>query len=511
MGFCSSDGACAVCGTVHARFEPCRMRHGLRRAHAPSDDTAHVRCRTWPRAARSIASAFLESPRLRLDLPACHPGRPHGYAAHHGTPDRARTAPIRRRSRPVRDRLRQRRLLDLLRARARRRPRARAHAAGVRVRRRAVRADGENVRRGRRDVPRSRRLLLVRAPRLQRRRLVLRRLGAEPRLHPHDRHLGVLRSPLPERVPRPALARSQPRRHRRRADRRGGARRAEHPRAGRVGEAQLRPGDRRPEHADRARRPRVRARVQPDAADPSGAPRQRPQLARTDLRAVAGDARLHRHRDGREHGRGVPRPRASGPQGRQPRRAGRARRLRRHLGRRPVGPAGRPSRRRLQRGAAAVLQLPRLCHRAGRALPERPGAGGHLPPGPARDGPETGRILRRPARRDDPVHRHQRRHDRDLAPVLVAVRASPAAAPVLTAASQVPHALVHADVLLRAGGRAGPVREHRSARQPLLVRRDAVVHDRPRGGHRAARQGPRSRAPLPDAPGACASAARTSR
>ena len=43
-------------------------------------------------------------------------------------------------------------------------------------------------------------LLLVCAPRLQRARLVLRRLGAQPGLHPHDRHLGVLRTSLPERL-----------------------------------------------------------------------------------------------------------------------------------------------------------------------------------------------------------------------------------------------------------------------------------------------------------------------
>ena len=61
--------------------------------------------------------------------------------------------------------------------------------------------------------------------------VVLRRLGAEPRLHPHDRDLGVLRAALPERVPRAGRAQAQPRRHLRRADRRRAARGAEHPRA----------------------------------------------------------------------------------------------------------------------------------------------------------------------------------------------------------------------------------------------------------------------------------------
>ena len=56
--------------------------------------------------------------------------------------------------------------------------------------------------------------------------------------------------------------------------------------------------------------------------------------------------------------------------------------------------------------------------------------------------------LRRRARRDDPVHRHERRPDRDLAAVVVAVRAPPAAEPLLPAAPDVPHAVVHDRVLL---------------------------------------------------------------
>ena len=48
-------------------------------------------------------------------------------------------------------------------------------------------------------------------------------------------------------------------------------------------------------------------------------------------------------------------------------------------------------------------------------------------------------------------------------------------------------------------GTADPARRNDAARQPLLVRRDAVVHDRARRGGRAALQRPRPRAPLPDA------------
>ncbi len=99
-------------------------------------------------------------------------------------------------------------------------------------------------------------------------------------------------------------------------------------------------------------------------------------------------------------------------------------------------------------------------------------------------------------RGDDPVHRDQRRHDRDLAAVVVAGGAPPAAEAVRLAAPALPHAVVHADLLLGSRVHADHLREHRSARQPVLVRGDAVVHDGPRGDHRAAREGPRSRASL---------------
>ncbi len=333
----------------------------------------------------------------------------------------------------VRDGLRQRRLLDLLRARARRRARAGAHAARVPVRGRPVRADRQNVRRGRLDVPRSGRLLVVRAPRLRRRRLVLRRLGAEPRLHPHDRDLRVLRAALPERVPRAGRAQAQPGRHLRRPDRGRRAGLAEHPRAGRVGEAQPRPRGR---WTCRTQIMLVvhrhRARPEPVAADPPGAPGLGADVEGTDLRAVAGDARLHGHRDRREHGRGVQGPGQAGAEGGEPRRARRARRSTR---------ASRSSRSRrcrsLHHGVGYSAELkqsftkPRVCDLAGRLLRKRPDARRDRTPRAAWHGPETGQILPRVPRRDDPVHRDQRRDDRDLAPVLVAVRAPPAAAAVL--------------------------------------------------------------------------------
>ena len=51
----------------------------------------------------------------------------------------------------------------------------------------------------------------------------------------------------------------------------------------------------------------------------------------------------------------------------------------------------------------------RLCDRARRLLRKRPDARRRRTPRPARHRPETRQVLRRHARRDDPVHRHQRR------------------------------------------------------------------------------------------------------
>ena len=56
------------------------------------------------------------------------------------------------------------------------------------------------------------RLLELRAPRLQRAVVVLRRVGADAQLHDHDRHLGVLRAALPRRAVLAGAA-ARPRRH----------------------------------------------------------------------------------------------------------------------------------------------------------------------------------------------------------------------------------------------------------------------------------------------------------
>ena len=224
-----------------------------------------------------------------------------------GAPARAWPASLDRHVGAVRHRLRQRRLLDLLRVGARRSACARADADRLHVRRRPVRADREDLRRGRGDVSRSRRCLIVRAPRVQRGRVVLRRLGTDARLHHHDRHLGLLRAPLPGCVL--SAVESQSGRHHRRRRRHCRARGAQHPRPRRIGEPQRAARVPEPGDAGCARRAGRGARAQPVAAGAPGAFRHGAELDAADLRPVRRDGRLHRHRDRLEHGRGGQRPR----------------------------------------------------------------------------------------------------------------------------------------------------------------------------------------------------------
>src|ERR1700733_4411592 len=151
-------------------------------------------------------------------------------------------------------------------------------------------------------------------------------------------------------------------------------------------------------------------------------------LDAADLRAVGRDGRLHRHRDRLQHGRGGQGPRTRHPQGRQPRAARRARCVCRHLDRRAVRASRRAPRRPLLDGARHDLR-------------ERSRARHRLAPRPARSRAQHRPRLRRRAPRDDPVHRHQRRPDRDLTAVLVTGRAPPAAKHLLATAPEVPHAL----------------------------------------------------------------------
>ncbi len=99
-----------------------------------------------------------------------------------------------------------------------------------------------------------------------------------PRLHPHDRHLRLLRAALPGRV----LAGADPRAGGcdRRTDRRRVAGAAEHPRDRRVGQAELLPGARRPLDPDPDHHRRRVPDPQAVPARPSGPPRDAPRPGR---------------------------------------------------------------------------------------------------------------------------------------------------------------------------------------------------------------------------------------
>ena len=132
---------------------------------------------------RAVPALPLDERRLRRRAPAAE------------TESQPGTRP--RRARALRDRLRQRRLVDLLRARADGGHRARAHAARLHHQRPDLRRDGGDVRRGHGALPGGRRVVELRAARVQRARLVRGGVGADAQLRDHRRDLGVLRPALP--------------------------------------------------------------------------------------------------------------------------------------------------------------------------------------------------------------------------------------------------------------------------------------------------------------------------
>ena len=148
--------------------------------------------------------------------PGAPPAGPAGEAA--GRPA-AEARP--RRALAVRRRLLGGRLLDLLRARRRRRPRPRPDAADLPRLRPALRPDHAQLRRGRGDVPRARRLLDLRPPRLQRADRLHRRLGDPDRLPDRDRPGGDLGAALPGADLGQLRQAGAGDRRRRRGDRRG--------------------------------------------------------------------------------------------------------------------------------------------------------------------------------------------------------------------------------------------------------------------------------------------------
>src|SRR5205807_3178919 len=110
------------------------------------------------------------------------PGSPYIGCAD-GPTERARTATRAWHERALLDRLRERRVVDLLRARPGGLLRARADTDRVRDHRGDLLPHGRHLRRGHRDVPGGGRLLELRPPRLQRAVVAPRCLGAVSQLH----------------------------------------------------------------------------------------------------------------------------------------------------------------------------------------------------------------------------------------------------------------------------------------------------------------------------------------
>ena len=185
------------------------------------------------------------------------------------TEQRPRARP--RRARALRDRLRQRRLVDLLRARPDRRDRARPHADRLHHQRPDLRRDGGDLRRGHRSLPGGRRLVELRAARVQRARLVRRGLGPDAQLRDHRRDLGDLRPALP--VDLLGAAADEPVGHHRRDRPHLAARRHQHRRDQGGGEPQHLPGGDRLRDAAPARRSRLLPDLPPARAAGERPPR----------------------------------------------------------------------------------------------------------------------------------------------------------------------------------------------------------------------------------------------
>ena len=169
-----------------------------------------------------------------------------------------------------------------------------------------------HLRRGDRALPGGRRLVELRPPRLQRARLLPRRLGADAHLHRHGRDLGLLRPALPGGLLGAARARA-----RRTSSSGSGWSRCSRLLNVKGTEESARlnlvlaiadlltqvvlVGD------------RAGARLRPRPARLPGRPRHRAELGRLRARDRGRDGRLHRDRDDLEHGRGGARLGADDP------------------------------------------------------------------------------------------------------------------------------------------------------------------------------------------------------
>ena len=414
--------------------------------------------------------------------------RMHARCCDGATPT-ARPAACARRQRAVRHRVWQRRVVDLLRAGLGRRPRPRADAARLRHHGDLLLLHGGDLRRGDGDVPRGRRVVELRAPRLQRARLVLRGLGADAQLRHHGRDLGLLRAALPRRpVLGTAALRAGRRDLRRRRDHRAVAHQRRRDQG--VGGPEHRPRGRGLLHPAAHGRRRRAARLLAADAGRQHQLRRRPDLDGLPAGDPAGDDRLHRNRDDLEHGRGGQGRGGHDPQGDRPRAHSGLCDLLHAPARRAVRAAGHP------RSADGRAQHAARRRRGGRRIRGRPDPRRRQAARP-RHPAAARRALRRPARRDDPAHRDERRHHRRVTPRVLDGDPPPGPRPPAPAAPEVQHALDRDPRVRRRRLPHAAARTGRVPRQHVRLRRDAVVHDRPRGGHPAAPRRAGARASLP--------------
>ena len=225
-------------------------------------------------------------------------------------------------------------------------------------------------------------------------------------------------------------------------------------------------------HAGAAGDHRLRDRLPPARPDRERALGDRADLGQLRARDPGRDDRVHRDRDRLEPRRGGAGPDALDPCLDPPRRRRRLRDLLHAAARRALRAAGLQGRGRRVRDEA------RAAAGQGRVR-ERPGARPRREPRHPRLRPQRRQGLRRRPRRDDPLHRHQRGRDRRVAHHLLDGELPAAAGGLPPAAPALQDAVAVADRLRRGHlDRGAAPGQGRLPRDDVLVRRDAVVHDR---------------------------------